>query len=137
MVSNPTVGEMEPSDSRTCVCVSDPGHQRGDGGQQGEEVGQRRSAALVSDEDGRVRLTTALPVYYCYYCHWDYAAASTTTATPVLLLILLPTSDTCATATTTTATLVLLLLLVLVLLLHWYYCLYCYLLLLLVLPVPW
>lgn len=56
MVSNPTVGEMEPSDSRTCVCVSDPGHQRGDGGQQGEEVGQRRSAALVSDEDGGVRV---------------------------------------------------------------------------------
>lgn len=36
------------------LCASDPGHQRGDGGQQGEEVGQRRSAALVSDEDGRV-----------------------------------------------------------------------------------
>ncbi|KAL2094242.1 hypothetical protein ACEWY4_008961 [Coilia grayii] len=33
----------------------DPGHQRGDGGQQGEEVGQRRPAALVPDEDRWVR----------------------------------------------------------------------------------
>lgn len=32
----------------------DPGHQCGDRGQQGEEVGEGCSAALVPDEDGRV-----------------------------------------------------------------------------------
>lgn len=39
---------------RQCVVLSDSRHQRGDGRQQREEVGQRRFAALVPDEDGRV-----------------------------------------------------------------------------------
>lgn len=37
-----------------CVCV-DSGHQRGDGGQQGEEIRQRRLTAVVPDEDRWVR----------------------------------------------------------------------------------
>lgn len=36
------------------VCV-DSGHQRGDGGQQGEEICQRRLTAVVPDEDSWVR----------------------------------------------------------------------------------
>lgn len=39
----------------------DPGHQRGDRGQQGEEVGQGRAAALVPDEDSRVSVGQRLP----------------------------------------------------------------------------
>lgn len=40
-----------------CVVFSDPGHQCGDRRQQREEISQRRSAAVVSDEDCRVRLS--------------------------------------------------------------------------------
>jgi hypothetical protein len=38
----------------------DPGHQRGDRRQQGEEVSEGRPAAVVSDEDSRVGLGSVL-----------------------------------------------------------------------------